>query len=49
MTAARRAAKQPTVPKKCIFCQLPKRMSDEHIWGDWLKAYIPPRLKKHSL
>jgi hypothetical protein len=49
MTAAARAAKQPTAAKKCIFCQLPKPMSREHIWGDWLKAYIPPKMNKHSM
>jgi hypothetical protein len=24
-------------------------MSEEHIWGDWLKAYIPPRMNKHNM
>lgn len=48
MTATVRP-KQRIAAKKCIFCQLPKRMSKEHIWGDWLKAYIPPRMNKHTM
>jgi hypothetical protein len=35
------------VPKLCIFCQQPKPMSREHIWGDWLKAHVPIRQNKH--
>lgn len=49
MIAGRRTATQSSAPKKCIFCQLPRRMSEEHIWGKWLKAYIPPTMNKHTM
>jgi hypothetical protein len=31
----------------CIFCNGP-RLSKEHVWADWLKAYIPMEMTKHS-
>ena len=39
--------KQSNPRKKCIFCQEQKSMSKEHIWGDWLKAYITQTMNKH--
>jgi hypothetical protein len=32
----------------CIFCGKPGKMSREHIWGDWLKAFVPPKMNKHN-
>jgi hypothetical protein len=31
----------------CPFCQKPGKMSDEHIWGDWLRGEIPFVGRKH--
>lgn len=44
----RRRARQPVVRRTCIFCQRAGKMSDEHIWGDWLKAHIRPTMNKHN-
>jgi hypothetical protein len=41
-------ARQAAAPKRCIFCQQAKKMSREHIWGDWLKAYVRPAMNKHN-
>ena len=34
--------------KRCIFCQLPKKMTNEHIWGDWTKDYVERTSNKHD-
>jgi hypothetical protein len=35
--------------KRCIFCDLPKKMSREHIWGRWLRSYVSANMNKHHL
>ena len=34
--------------KRCIFCQLPKKMTSEHVWGDWTKDYVKRTSNKHN-
>jgi hypothetical protein len=43
------STKGAVAPRTCIFCQQPKPMSQEHIWGDWLKAHIPLAMNKHNM
>jgi len=26
--------------KSCVFCGLPKKMTSEHVWGEWTKGYV---------
>ena len=47
--SAQASTKGPAVPRACIFCQQPGRMTKEHIWGDWLKAHIAPTMNKHNM
>jgi hypothetical protein len=35
--------------RTCVFCGKPTKMTSEHIWGDWIKQFIPPSLNKHYL
>jgi hypothetical protein len=35
------------VSKLCIFCGLPNKMSEEHIWGKWLKDFVRREMNKH--
>lgn len=35
--------------KRCIFCQHIRKMTDEHIWGEWIQAYVPATSNKHDL
>ena len=35
--------------KPCIFCGGTSRKTREHIWGDWLKAYVSHDLNKHGM
>ena len=35
-------------PKRCIFCGIKAKLTREHIWADWLKAYIARDMVKHS-
>jgi len=40
--------KKPRVIKqKCIFCGSLGPLTQEHIWGDWLKAYVRATINKH--
>ena len=46
-------AKPPKPPyakgrARCIYCGSYKTMTREHIWADWLKAYIPRDMERHS-
>jgi hypothetical protein len=34
--------------RPCIFCNQVKKMSGEHIWGDWLKGVVPIAMNKHN-
>jgi hypothetical protein len=43
------STKGSAAPRLCIFCQQPKPMSKEHIWGDWLKTHIPQTMNKHNM
>ena len=36
-----------TAPKRCIFCGSTGKMTDEHIWGQWVKSYVPRTANKH--
>jgi hypothetical protein len=33
----------------CIFCRRPSKMTNEHVWGDWLKPYVDRIANKHVL
>jgi len=33
---------------ECIFCGNPGKLTAEHIWGDWTRAYVPRPAKKHK-
>src|SRR5262244_643154 len=34
------------LPRKCIFCEgVP--LTGEHMWADWLRAYIPRTMSEH--
>ncbi len=39
--------KPSSAMKKCIFCGRRRKMTAEHIWGDWLKAYVKIEMNKH--
>ena len=41
--------RKPKLQKRCIFCDLPKKMSSEHIWGKWLKDYVRADRNKHHI
>ena len=47
MVAPRRSSKRYT--RWCIFCERPAKMTNEHVWGKWLKPYAPPGVNKHEL
>ena len=32
----------------CIYCGSYHPMSDEHIWADWLREYIPRNMPRHK-
>jgi hypothetical protein len=34
--------------KNCIFCELPKKMTSEHVWGEWTKGYVERTSNKLS-
>ena len=34
--------------KRCAFCNQPATMTREHIWGEWIKAFVPPAANKHG-
>jgi hypothetical protein len=34
--------------KRCIFCQLPRKMTSEHVWGEWTKVYVARNSNKHT-
>jgi hypothetical protein len=34
--------------KRCIFCGLSGKMTREHFWGDWTKAYVKRPFNKHT-
>jgi hypothetical protein len=39
----------PSAERKCcIFCRSDDKLTDEHIWGDWTRTYIPRPHKKHD-
>jgi hypothetical protein len=39
---------KPTVmPKLCMFCRLPNKMSSEHVWGEWVQDHVPRTANKH--
>lgn len=42
-------SRKPISPKRCIFCNLPKKMSNEHVWGKWLRDYVRADRKKHHI
>jgi hypothetical protein len=31
----------------CAFCQKEEKLTSEHIWGDWIKEFVPPTTNKH--
>jgi len=39
----------PPAAERCVFCNSTAKKTREHIWGDWLKEYVPPSLNKHSI
>jgi hypothetical protein len=34
--------------KNCLFCGLAKKMTSEHVWGEWTKGYVARTANKHS-
>ncbi len=34
---------------RCIFCQQIRKMTSEHIWGQWVQDYVPRTANKHDL
>jgi hypothetical protein len=42
-------SRKPIPQKRCIFCDLPNKMSSEHIWGRWIKDYVRADRKKHHI
>ena len=34
--------------KRCIFCERPGALTAEHVWGDWVKQYVPRFGNKHT-
>jgi hypothetical protein len=42
-----KAVKQFT--RSCAFCRRPARMTNEHVWGNWLKPYVHRIANKHIL
>jgi hypothetical protein len=32
----------------CIFCQTTTKMTNEHVWGDWIKDHVERRANKHG-
>lgn len=34
-------------PRVCIFCRAAGKLTDEHIWGQWIKQYVPATTNKH--
>src|SRR5438045_8454454 len=46
MRKPRRANLKP--PGRCIFCGV-TGVTREHMWADWLRCYIPRRMREHSV
>jgi hypothetical protein len=40
------AAKMPSRPKRCIFCDTPE-ITKEHVFGNWLKPLIPRNMRNY--
>jgi hypothetical protein len=38
----------PESARRCIFCQDDRRLTNEHIWGDWVTDYVPRTVNKHD-
>lgn len=36
-------------PRLCVFCGGAVKMTNEHVWGRWLKQYVKQDMRKHSL
>jgi len=34
--------------KRCVFCGYVGTLTDEHVWGKWIKKYIPIERNKHT-
>jgi len=34
--------------KNCLFCGLAKKMTSEHVWGEWTKGYVQRTANKHN-
>ena len=34
--------------KTCAFCDRPKKMTSEHVWGEWTKGYVERTANKHN-
>jgi len=34
-------------PKQCIYCGATERITSEHVWGEWIKQFVPPLANKH--
>jgi hypothetical protein len=34
--------------KTCVFCGLARKMTGEHIWGEWTKGYVQRTANKHN-
>lgn len=38
----------PAPLNTCAFCGLPKKMTSEHVWGEWTKGYVERTSNKHN-
>ncbi len=34
--------------RTCIFCGTPAKMTDEHVWGDWVRKFLPHAANSHE-
>jgi hypothetical protein len=34
---------------RCAFCGSEAALTSEHVWGDWIKAYVSPQQNKHII
>src|SRR5258708_31591639 len=36
------------MPDTCVFCGLARKMTSEHVWGEWTKGYVERTANKHN-
>lgn len=43
-----RSYRPELMPAACVFCGLERKMTSEHVWGEWTKGYVPRAANKHN-